>query len=44
MRDSLHPDLLADCPPHIVFQAALAENLMTFTEFAFGVVRPGISA
>jgi hypothetical protein len=29
-------------PDHVVFQAVLAENLMAFTEFAFGVVRPGI--
>jgi predicted phage terminase large subunit-like protein len=29
-------------PDHVVFQAFLAENLMAFTEFAFGVVRPGI--
>ena len=30
-------------PPHIVFRAVLAEHLMSFTEFAFGVVRPGIT-
>jgi predicted phage terminase large subunit-like protein len=28
-------------PPHVAFQALLAHNLMAFTEFAFGVVRPG---
>jgi predicted phage terminase large subunit-like protein len=28
--------------PHLVFQSLLAHNLMAFTEFAFGVVRPGI--
>jgi predicted phage terminase large subunit-like protein len=33
---------LADYPPHIVLQALLASNLTSFTEFAFGVVRPGI--
>jgi hypothetical protein len=42
MRDSLHSGVVTDCPPHIVFQAALAENLMAFTAFAFDVVRPSI--
>jgi predicted phage terminase large subunit-like protein len=32
----------ADYPPHLVLQALLATNLTSFTEFAFGVVRPGI--
>jgi predicted phage terminase large subunit-like protein len=32
----------ADHPPHIVLQALLASDLTSFTEFAFGVVRPGI--
>jgi predicted phage terminase large subunit-like protein len=32
----------ADCPPQMVLQALLATNLTSFTEFAFGVVRPGI--
>src|SRR4029453_5969238 len=32
----------ADYPPQVVFQALLANNLTSFTEFAFSVVRPGI--
>jgi hypothetical protein len=38
------PDVghLADYPPHVVFQALLANNLTSFTEFAFGVVRPDV--
>src|SRR6516162_6766683 len=32
----------ADYPPQLVLQALLASNLTSFTEFAFGVVRPGI--
>ena len=32
----------ADHPPQVVLQALLATNLTSFTEFAFGVVRPGI--
>ena len=42
MRDHLAADLLTDRPPHLVLQALLAQNLMSFTEFAFSVVRPGI--
>jgi predicted phage terminase large subunit-like protein len=34
---------LTDPPPHLVFQALLAQNLMAFTEFAFSVIRPEIS-
>ena len=30
-------------PPQVVLQALLATNLTSFTEFAFGVVRPGIT-
>jgi hypothetical protein len=41
MRD--HLAALTDPPPYLVFQALLAQNLMAFTEFAFSVVRPGIS-
>jgi hypothetical protein len=33
----------ADCPPQVVLQAVLATNLTSFTEFAFGVVRPDIA-
>jgi predicted phage terminase large subunit-like protein len=42
MPDSLHSGVVTDCPPHIAFQAALAENLMSFTAFAFDVIRPSI--
>jgi predicted phage terminase large subunit-like protein len=35
-------DLLPEYPLPVVFQAALAENLMAFTELSFGVVRPGV--
>jgi predicted phage terminase large subunit-like protein len=34
-------ELRPECPPHAAFRALLALNLMAFTEFAFGVVRPG---
>jgi predicted phage terminase large subunit-like protein len=43
MRNTLDPHGLPDYPLQIVFQAALAENLMAFTEYAFGVVRPGVA-
>jgi predicted phage terminase large subunit-like protein len=33
---------LADHLPQVALQALLAHNLTSFTEFAFGVVRPGI--
>ena len=33
---------LPDYPAKVVLQALLASNLTSFTEFAFGVVRPGI--
>jgi hypothetical protein len=32
----------ADISPDLALQALLADDLMAFTEFAFGVVRPGI--
>ena len=32
----------AEYPPQVVLQILLANNLTSFTEFAFGVVRPGI--
>jgi hypothetical protein len=38
----LGPDILDDCPPRRVFHALLATDLMAFTEFAFGVIRPGV--
>src|SRR5262249_51012893 len=34
---------LVDHSPQEVLQALLAENLTSFTQFAFGVVRPGIT-
>jgi predicted phage terminase large subunit-like protein len=30
------------CPHPVVLQALLAQNLTSFTEFAFGVIRPGV--
>jgi hypothetical protein len=42
MRNSQDADRFADHPPQVVLQALLAHNLNSFTEFAFGVVRPGI--
>src|SRR5262245_12905936 len=33
---------LTDPPQHVLFRAMLSEHLMSFTEFAFGVVRPGV--
>ena len=33
----------ADCAPQLVLQALLASNLTSFTEFAFGVVRPDVA-
>src|SRR5262249_48050781 len=33
---------LADPTRHMLFRAMLSEHLMSFTEFAFGVVRPGV--
>ena len=42
MRDHSDADPLTEYPPlHLVFQAVLAQDLMAFTEFAFGVIRPG---
>ena len=41
MRDPWMPSL-TEYPPYLVFQALLAQDLMAFTEFAFGVIRPGI--
>ena len=41
----MNPDLAArsaNCPPEVVLQVLLANNLTSFTEFAFGVVRPGV--
>src|SRR5262249_12502437 len=42
MHNALDAGHLADFPPHVVFQALLANNLTSFTEFAFRVVRPGV--
>jgi hypothetical protein len=43
MLDSQDAGRLTDYPPQVVLQAVLASNLTSFTEFAFGVVRPGIT-
>jgi hypothetical protein len=42
MAPPLDADRFANCPPELVLQVLLANNLTSFTEFAFGVVRPGI--
>jgi predicted phage terminase large subunit-like protein len=42
MRYPSDADLLPEYPLPVVFRAALAENLMAFTEFAFAAVRPGV--
>ena len=42
MPNALDANRLADYPPQVVFQALLARNLTSFTEFTFGVVRPGV--
>src|SRR5258705_1420225 len=42
MHDALQAGRLADHPPQVVLQALLANNLTSFTEFAFGVVRPDV--
>src|SRR6202040_2847594 len=40
--DTMTAAISADPSPDVVLQALLAHDLMAFTEFAFGVVRPGI--
>src|SRR5262245_24015336 len=42
MHNALDAGHVADLPPQVVFQVLLANNLTSFTEFAFGVVRPGV--
>src|SRR5437016_2128961 len=42
MHDAPDAGCLADYPPQVVLQALLANNLTSFTEFAFGVVRPDV--
>jgi predicted phage terminase large subunit-like protein len=42
MQNISEPDRFADCSPQLVLQALLASNLTSFTEFAFGVVRPDV--
>src|SRR5262249_40203048 len=42
MLDTSDAGHFADCPPQVVLQALLATDLASFTEFAFGVVRPGV--
>src|ERR1700758_54237 len=43
MQNISDPDRFADCSPQVVLQALLANNLTSANEFAFGVVRPGIT-
>src|SRR5262245_302222 len=43
MLTPLDASSLADPPQHVLFRAMLSEHLMSFTEFAFGVVRPGVA-
>ena len=43
MHNTSDASRLTDYPPQVVLQALLANNLTSFTEFAFGVVRPGIT-
>ncbi len=43
MQNTTDAGRLADYAPQVVLQAALATNLTSFTEFAFGVVRPGVT-
>jgi hypothetical protein len=40
--DTMTAAISADPSPDVVLQALLADDLMAFTEFTFGVVRPGI--
>jgi predicted phage terminase large subunit-like protein len=42
MPNAVNAVPFADCPPRVVLQALFAENLMAFTQFTFGVVRPEI--
>jgi len=42
MQNTTNAGHLADYAPQVVLQAILATNLTSFTEFAFGVVRPDI--
>src|SRR6266567_1084833 len=42
MHDAPDAGRLSDYPPQVVLQALLANNLTSFTEFAFGVVRPDV--
>src|SRR6516165_1665071 len=43
MQNTTHAGRFADHAPQVVLQAVLATNLTSFTEFAFGVVRPDIT-
>jgi hypothetical protein len=43
MQNTSDTGRLADYPPQVVLQILLANNLTSFTEFAFGVIRPGIT-
>ena len=41
-RETIDADCLPHYPDRAVFQALLAQDLNAFSEFAFGVVRPGL--
>ena len=43
MHNTSDAGRVTDYPPQVVFQALLTNNLTSFTQFAFGVVRPGIT-
>src|SRR5581483_9431060 len=43
MRNDPDAGFSVDYPSQVVLQILLANNLTSFTEFAFGVVRPGVS-
>jgi predicted phage terminase large subunit-like protein len=43
MQSTTDAGRAANYPPQVVLQAVLATNLTSFTEFAFGVVRPDIT-
>ena len=42
MTQDSNPASLVETNPQVVLQAVLAQNLMSFTEFAFGAVRPNV--
>ena len=42
MSNNRNAEPASDYPLPVIFQAALADSLMAFTEFSFGVVRPDV--